>query len=326
MAQLKPSPTASIAMSKRLDIGGDLRVIPFLREAVEVISSDPQKCGLCGHKINQLLPAQTLNSFDISLLVFDPVPPIPPSEPTLESILAELPPTVASPSLSKEPAKEPSKDTSKKSSRSAIEGKEEETTSPTVLLSSPSPTPIATAETLLKKAQEKFRIDLEMWKIAYRRHGEDLEDARRHDMAALALLMGNLTPASRTRLTTTHLAEYTLAMSGKSGVLMAKHRAAGESYSFEVFLQQGSHPMELFIAKHMQVYKDLLDVGYTLDEGEVRVNFRKAISSQFLEIFDSITDHVLPLTLEGCYEKARFAAEVIKARKPTLSRVPNHSA
>ena len=68
--------------------------------------------------------------------------------------------------------------------------------------------------------------------------------------------------------------------------------------------------MELFIAKHMQVYKDLLDVGYTLDEGEVRVNFRKAISSQFLEIFDSITDHVLPLTPEGCYEKARFAAEV----------------
>ena len=84
--------------------------------------------------------------------------------------------------------------------------------------------------------------------------------------------------------------------------------------------------MELFIAKRMQVYKDLLDVGYTLDEGEVRVNFRKVISSQFLEIFDSITDHVLPLTLEGCYEKARFAAEVIKARKPTLSRVPNHSA
>ena len=39
--------------------------------------------------------------------------------------------------------------------------------------------------------------------------------------------------------------------------------------------------MELFIAKHMQVHKDLLDVGYTLDEGEVRVNFRKAISSQF---------------------------------------------
>ena len=71
--------------------------------------------------------------------------------------------------------------------------------------------------------------------------------------------------------------------------------------------------MEPFIAKHMQVYKDLLDVGYTLDEGEVRVNFRKAISSQFLDIFDSITDLVLPFTLEGCYEKARFAAEVIKA-------------
>ena len=107
MAQYKPSIIASpVAMAKRLDIGGELRVIPFLREAVEIMSSDPQKYGLCGHKVNQLLPAQTLNTFDISLLVFDPVPPSPPSEPTLESIHAELPPTIASPSLSKEPIKE----------------------------------------------------------------------------------------------------------------------------------------------------------------------------------------------------------------------------
>ena len=46
----------------------------------------------------------------------------------------------------------------------------------------------------------------------------------------------------------------------------------------------------------------------------------------FLEIFDSIADHVLPLTVEGGYGKARFAAEVNTARKPALSRVPNHSA
>ena len=212
MAQYKPSIIASpVAMAKRLDIGGELRVIPFLREAVEIMSSDPQKYGLCGHKVNQLLPAQTLNTFDISLLVFDPVPPSPPSEPTLESIHAELPPTIASPSLSKEPVKEGSKDTSKKSSRTAIEGKEEETFSSTSLPSPPSSTPVAVAETLLKRAQEKHRIDIEMWKIA--RHCEDLEDARKHDMAALALIMANLTPASRTR--------FTLAMSGKSGVLMA---------------------------------------------------------------------------------------------------------
>ena len=95
MAQYKPSITSPVAMAKRLDIGGEHRVIPFLREAVEIMSSDPQKYGLCGHKVNQLLPAQTLNSFDISLLVFDPVSP--PFEPTLESTLAE-PPTIASPS------------------------------------------------------------------------------------------------------------------------------------------------------------------------------------------------------------------------------------
>ena len=106
MAQLKPSITSLVAIAKRLDIGGNHRVIPLLREAIEIMSSDPQKYGLCGHKVSQLLPTQTLNSFDISLLVFDPIAPIPPSEPTLESILADLPPTIASPSLSKEPIKE----------------------------------------------------------------------------------------------------------------------------------------------------------------------------------------------------------------------------
>ena len=106
MAQLKPSITSLVAIAKRIDIGGDHRVIPLLREAIEIMSSDPQKYGLCGHKVSQLLPAQILNSFDISILVFDPIAPIPPSEPTLESILADLPPTIASPSLSKEPMKE----------------------------------------------------------------------------------------------------------------------------------------------------------------------------------------------------------------------------
>ena len=97
-------------------------------------------------------------------------------------------------------------------------------------------------------------------------------------MAALALLMANLTPASGIRLITSHLAEFTLEMSVKSGVLMAKLLLVShEPKDIELqksrirlktsfnLLQQGFHAMELFIAEHMQVYKDLLDVGYTLD-------------------------------------------------------------
>ena len=60
-------------MAKRLDIGGEHCVIPLLREAVEIMSSDPQKYGLCGHKVNQLLPVQTLNSFDISVRIKVPL-------------------------------------------------------------------------------------------------------------------------------------------------------------------------------------------------------------------------------------------------------------
>ena len=49
-----------------------------------------------------------------------------------------------------------------------------------------------------------------------------LEEARKHGVAALALLMHNMTPASRTRLTTSYLEDYSKAMSSKSGVAMAK--------------------------------------------------------------------------------------------------------
>ena len=67
-------------------------------------------------------------------------------------------------------------------------------------------------------------------------------------------------------------------MSVKSGVLMAKLLLVShEPKDIELqksrirlktsfnLLQQGFHAMELFIAERMQVYKDLLDVGYTLD-------------------------------------------------------------
>ena len=80
--------------------------------------------------------------------------------------------------------------------------------------------------------------------------------------------------------------------------------------------------MELFIAKYMQVYKYLFDA----DSLETRVNFRKALSPSFLENFGATTDHILPANLEDCFEKARFAATVIKARRPTIDKIPNHSA
>ena len=44
--------------------------MPFLRESAEIMSADPQKYGVCGHRINQLLPAQTVNTFDMSVLVY----------------------------------------------------------------------------------------------------------------------------------------------------------------------------------------------------------------------------------------------------------------
>ena len=81
------------------------------------------------------------------------------------------------------------------------------------------------------------------------------------------------------------------------------------------------------MAKHMQVYKDPLDVSHALDDLETRVNSRKAFSPSFLGILDASTDRTLPATtLEDCYEKARFAVSVIKARRPALDRIPNHSA
>ena len=56
------------------------------------------------------------------------------------------------------------------------------------------------------------------------------------------------------------------------------------------------------------------------------MNLRKTLSPIFLEIFDAKTDHILPATLEECYDNARFAASVIKARLPALERIQNHSA
>ena len=52
----------------------------------------------------------------------------------------------------------------------------------------------------------------------------------------------------------------------------------------------------------------------------------KAISLNFLEILGSPAEHVLPTTLKGCLEKARFTAYVIEAREPNMIRIPFHSA
>ena len=47
----------------------------------------------------------------------------------------------------------------------------------------------------------------------------------------------------------------------------------------------------------------------------------KAISLNFLEILGSPAEHVLPTTLKGCLEKARFIAYVIEAREPNMIRI-----
>ena len=75
MASSKPNSAVPATMSRRLDIGGDNYLLPFLRESVEIVSSDPQKYGVCSYRISQLLPTQTVNSFDMSLLILDPVSP-----------------------------------------------------------------------------------------------------------------------------------------------------------------------------------------------------------------------------------------------------------
>ena len=328
MSSTKSYSAMPATMSRRLDIGGENYLLPFLRESVEIMSSDPQKYGVCGYRISQLLPTQTVNSFDLSLLILDPVNPMPPSKPTMESVLLEAQGPLVSSSLAKEPAKEPTRETGKKSAKPEAADIEPPTSLST-----------AASEALLSKALEDYQHDYERWRITYRLYCNELEEVRKHDMAAMALLMHNLTPASRTRLTTSHLKDFSEAMSSKSGVALAKlllvsHKPTDfelqESRlrlkrSFEG-LKQGTTQMEMFIAKHMQVYKDLLDVNYTLDDLETRVNFRKALSTAFLEIFDAKTDHILPATLEECYEHATFAASVIRARRPALDRIPNHSA
>lgn len=64
--------------------------------------------------------------------------------------------------------------------------------------------------------------------------------------------------------------------------------------------------METFVAKHMQLHKDILDVEYTVDDLE--------------------TNHALPETLQACYEAATFATNVLRSRKPSIARVANQSA
>ena len=81
------------------------------------MSSDPQKYGVCGYRISQLLPTQTVNSFDMSLLILDPVNPVPLSKPSMESVLLEAQAPLVSSSLAKEPAKEPTRETGKKSAK-----------------------------------------------------------------------------------------------------------------------------------------------------------------------------------------------------------------
>ena len=75
MSSTKSYSAVPATMSRRLDIGGDNYLLPFLRESVEIMSSDPQKYGVCSYRISQLLPTQTVNSFDMSLLILDPVSP-----------------------------------------------------------------------------------------------------------------------------------------------------------------------------------------------------------------------------------------------------------
>ena len=210
--------------------------------------------------------------------------------------------------------------TSKKFAKASAEGKEEEPVSTSTTTPATTLTPAADAESLLKKAQEKHRIEMEMWTISYRRFCEDLEDARKHDMAALALLLANMTQSSKTRLTTSHLADYAVAMSSKSGVKLAKlllisHKPTDielqESRlklkkSFEA-LRQGSFQMELFIAKHMQIHKGLLDVGYSIDDLETRFNFCKALS---------LPSFLTSLTLRRVLRRGKIRGERNQDKKP----------
>ena len=173
MSSIKSSSAVPATMSRRLDIGGENYLLPFLRESVEIMSSDPQKYGVCGYRISQLLPTQTVNSFDMSLLILDPVNPTPPSKPTMESVLLEAQGPLVSSPLAKEPAKESTRETGKKSAKPEAADVE-----PPASLST------AASEALLSKAQETYQHDYERWKITFRLYCNELVEARKHDMAA----------------------------------------------------------------------------------------------------------------------------------------------
>ena len=116
-----PSTGAPPTMGRRLDIGGENVLLPFLREYAEIMCGEPGKFGVIGHKVSQLLPTQTISSIDLSLLVLDPEEPLPPVVPSLEDFAP--PPSTSVP----ETVKDPPKRSAKASSPAEPEGKEEET-------------------------------------------------------------------------------------------------------------------------------------------------------------------------------------------------------
>lgn len=77
--------------------------------------------------------------------------------------------------------------------------------------------------------------------------------------------MLELTSASKTRLNTTHLWARLSPVSHQPSDLELQESWIRLKTSFDG-LKQESFQMELFIAKHMQVYKDLVDLSYTLDD------------------------------------------------------------
>ena len=197
-----PSSGAPTTMVRRLDIGGENVLLPFLREYAEIMCGDPGKFGVIGHKVSQLLPTQTINSIDLSLLVLDPEEPLPPLVPSLEDFSPPLSTTVP------ETVKDPPRRSAKVSSPAEPEGKEEEIASGPMTVS-------LSAEKRFQTAKDLHHYEVEKWKVRFKRYCDEIEDIKKHDMAALALLMQHLTPASKTRLNTSFLAEYTEATKAK---------------------------------------------------------------------------------------------------------------
>ena len=64
-----------------------------------------------------------------------------------------------------------------------------------------------------QKCSGKYKTELGIWKLAYRDYTDDVGEAKRHDMAALAPLMQNQTAGFKTHLSAYFLADYIIAMS-----------------------------------------------------------------------------------------------------------------